>query len=1113
MSSTAADADNTDGSSDADADPEGGYAADVSAAAADLGEFHSPPRRGASLRQPNLELSPTGSLDDVSDDEDDSGNDVDDEDPHNLLTSGLSSQQHRLQARLWSYLMENLHRAVDEIYYMCEHESMASGCTQAAAALTERISDFEQLKERIMMQERFGEGELKSSITWEVQTSPLHAPSLSSADRHGPAAGPVRLQKLRSTSREGSSVERPAAGGDDDAVESSDSEHEGSPGAETHLTIDVPSDEESFDMGLNSSGSTSAAMSTSSRSSKRSPSKRFEAFEKRLLTPERRKKTAEETLREQIEKQERAEKLRSMLLSEKQGKLREAASRAARVTAAQEEQRLKRRLFMDERHEKAEQLHEAHVQAILSKAGKETQKVKEVRFINQMMENNRHLDLKEKIEDRELRRESQLSQNAAKTALEERQAAAQEKRRSMQAERKLKLQEKEERRLQTQQRRALEKEKAQELKDAKAEEVVRRAEIAQTREQQEFERLEHELVTRLNEVSRRKKEYLESIKGKSAADSAKSVQLPMDGEDGLSLPFARRRNGKRRHRREGAKARSSRGNAAAADRAPLTPEHSAAMHEGLTDSEPAQDGEYGSASLAASDLSTHHDARPSRDDLSDTSSARKAKAIPVMQRTRANKRKLRKLRQVLSGMKEEMAEQYGVQQDGWLQVGEGSRTTQRLLNIVRQASAALKHHDERSVEHALQDLSRWIGAQGQCIDEPIEFCHAGGVDILVRLATLTKAGTRQSKLVAAETLCSLVKSNSKIWLAMLLMNHITPFVDVMIAIHCTSTVEEVAAEPTHVTAYKSACTNLISLFLQGNLDIVDDSEPCRCLCSALAEYIVHSRVVPLVLNSLFLVQSATGGTPNTKSGMQPRHVDYFSACLRLLEALSGFHCRRSVSPVFDPPALGADVTSAFTATEIAGILQVLGSVLLEGGPSSSASSAVMNVACTAIACLNNVAREDLALLQSSLGSDMYSVNFLHTVYFLLTQSAETGDWILLDELILFIGYFSLVSTQARVSLHNLIFRDTNVCDRLLVFLIQENERNQAMLHWQKVGESEGQSLLHILCSMVHKDDSVVSDRRRVDVLFPTLIASCYKDESSRCDWNCDLLSFVDIRRN
>jgi hypothetical protein len=267
-------------------------------------------------------------------------------------------------------------------------------------------------------------------------------------------------------------------------------------------------------------------------------------------------------------------------------------------------------------------------------------------------------------------------------------------------------------------------------------------------------------------------------------------------------------------------------------------------------------------------------------------------------------------------MKEDMGPQYGAQQDIWLQVGEGSRTSQRLIKIISQANGAVKQHDERSLEHALQDLSRWIGAQGQCVDDPIDFCRAGAVDILVQLAT--KVSARHSKLGAAETLYSLVKTNAKIWLAMLLMNHITPFVDVMTAVlHC-STVEDVVEEPTHVTSYKSACMNLISLFLRGTRDVVDDSESCRCLCSALAEYIVHSRVVPLVLNSLFLVQSATGGTPNTKSGMQPRHVEYFSACLQLLEALSGFRCRMSTSPVFDPPALGADVTSAFTSTEIAG---------------------------------------------------------------------------------------------------------------------------------------------------------------------------------------------------
>ncbi len=950
----------------------GGYAADVSAAGnCELGDFSSPPRR--ERRSADQHLSPA-TLAEGSGDSDD-----DDDNPHKLLTSGLSSvgfkrseQQHRLQARLWSYLMENLHRAVDEIYYMCEHESMASGCTQAVSALTERISDFEQLKERIRMQERFGEGELRSSITWEVQTSPLHAPSLSNAaDRHYPTA---QARPKRRSLTENSSERVATDESHGDIEESSDSDHGTSPGVERHLTIDVPSDEESFDAGLNSSGSTSTTAaapisSASSRSSKRSPSKRFEAFEKRLLTPERRKKTAEETLREQIEKQERAEKLRSMILSERQGKLREAASRAARVSAAQEEQRLKRRLFMDERHEKAEQLHEAHVQAILTKAGKETQKVKEVRFINQMMESNRHLDLKEKLEDRELRRESQLSQNAAKRALEERQAAAQEKRRVMEAERKHKLQEKAERRLQTQQRRAKEKEKARERRDAKAEEAVRKVEHDQTHEQEEFERLEHELVTRLNEVSRRKKEYMESIKGRSVEErvvkresKVQSHGKPAAGEGQhstrddalLRMPLAKRRTGsKRRHRREGGRNGRTKGPYTDDDQAhsasPLTPAHGPSsvgcngeLNSGKAGSQSIslQNGTGGTgagyvhittgerttasstADVAQANSEQHHVSphvdlhpRSSSVEIPSDSSGSVQKVIPVMQRTRANKRKLRKLRQILSSMKEEISSQYCPQQEKWLQMRDRSRTSQRLMQIISQANAALKQHDERSIEHALQDLSRWIGAQGQCVQEPIDFCRAGAIDLLVRLAT--KAGVRQSKLSAVETLYALAKSNDKLWVGMLLMNQITPFVDVVTSVlHCTSTVEEVAEEPTHVTSYKSACMNLISLFLRSAADV--EQESCACLCAALGEYVVHSRVVPLVVNSLFLVQSATGGTPNTKSGMQPRHVDYFSACLQLLEALSGFRCRLSTRPVFEPPAPSTDVTSAFTSTEIAG---------------------------------------------------------------------------------------------------------------------------------------------------------------------------------------------------
>ena len=80
---------------------------------------------------------------------------------------------------------------------------------------------------------------------------------------------------------------------------------------------------------------------------------------------------------------------------------------------------------------------------------------------------------------------------------------------------------------------------------------------------------------------------------------------------------------------------------------------------------------------------------------------------------------------------------------------------------------------------------------------------------------------------------------------------------------------------------------------------------------------------------------------------------------------------------------------------------MLGSILLDGGPSSGASSDVMGIALSALTVFNNVAGQDLPLLQLSLSSDIYAVNFLHTMNFLLTQSAETGDWVLLDEVLLF----------------------------------------------------------------------------------------------------------------
>ena len=142
------------------------------------------------------------------------------------------------------------------------------------------------------------------------------------------------------------------------------------------------------------------------------------------------------------------------------------------------------------------------------------------------------------------------------------------------------------------------------------------------------------------------------------------------------------------------------------------------------------------------------------------------------------------------------------------------------------------------------------------------------------------------------------------------------------------------------------------------------------------------------------------------------------------------------------------------------------------------------------------------------------MNFLHMTSSLLTQGALAGHDRLVDQLLLFVGYFAL-----------------------------ENERNQAMLNWQKAALEGSQSLgvlqvrptmrsaedctvadttlqphigvrhcnccalqqrwcvlcvcvcVQIMCTKVPFD--YFSDTKKMHVLFPTLIIAAYRNQSSR----------------
>jgi len=55
----------------------------------------------------------------------------------------------RFRQRLWCYLFENLNRAIDELYFLCELESDVDQMKEALIVLDEAGVDFKDLKMRV----------------------------------------------------------------------------------------------------------------------------------------------------------------------------------------------------------------------------------------------------------------------------------------------------------------------------------------------------------------------------------------------------------------------------------------------------------------------------------------------------------------------------------------------------------------------------------------------------------------------------------------------------------------------------------------------------------------------------------------------------------------------------------------------------------------------------------------------------------------------------------------------------------------------------------------------------------------------------------------------------
>ncbi|XP_065878187.1 uncharacterized protein [Euphorbia lathyris] len=262
----------------------------------------------------------------------------------------------------------------------------------------------------------------------------------------------------------------------------------------------------------------SSRVSHSPGMSRRS-AERARTLHDKLMSPEKKKKTALDLKKEAEEKHARAMRIRGELENERVQKLQRTSEKLNRVNEWQAVRTLKLREGMYARQQRSESRHEAFLAQVARRAGDESSKVNEVRFITSLNEENKKLILRQKLQDSELRRAEKLQ--VIKTKQKEdmaREEAALERRKLIEAEKLQRLAETQRKKEEAQVRREEERKASSAAREARAIEQLRRREERAKAQQEEAELLAQKLAERLSESEQRRKFYLEQIRERASMD-------------------------------------------------------------------------------------------------------------------------------------------------------------------------------------------------------------------------------------------------------------------------------------------------------------------------------------------------------------------------------------------------------------------------------------------------------------------------------------------------------------------------------------------------------------------------------------------------------------------
>lgn len=251
----------------------------------------------------------------------------------------------------------------------------------------------------------------------------------------------------------------------------------------------------------------------------RKSAERVRVLHDKLMSPDKKKKTSLDVKREAEEKHARAMKIRSELENERVQKLQRTSEKLNRVNEWQAVRTMKLREGMYARHQRSESRHEAFLAQVVKRAGDESSKVNEVRFITSLNEENKKIMLRQKLHGSELRRAEKLQVMKIKQKEDmAREEAVLERKKLIEAEKLQRLAETQRKKEEAHVRREEERKASSAAREARAMEQLRRKEERARAQQEEAELMAQKLAERLSESEQRRKFYLEQIRERASMD-------------------------------------------------------------------------------------------------------------------------------------------------------------------------------------------------------------------------------------------------------------------------------------------------------------------------------------------------------------------------------------------------------------------------------------------------------------------------------------------------------------------------------------------------------------------------------------------------------------------